>query len=89
MKWPEKKDPADISWWEVNCESFLDGDTITTATFTAPAGLTKVEESYTDTTARVKLSGGTAGTTYSLTIDVVTTGGQTFQRTIALGVKEL
>ena len=89
LKWAESKDPSDVSWWEVDCTSFLDDDTIASATWTPPSGLTKVDESNTTTTARVKLSGGTAGASYSLTLDLITTGGQTFQRTVVLKVKEL
>jgi hypothetical protein len=89
LRWAEPKDPSDASWWSVNCESFLDDDTIATATFTPPSGLTKALEANTTTTARVKLSGGTAGTSYEVQLDITTAGGQTFQRTIALTVKNL
>ena len=76
QKWVAKKDPSDISWWEVDLETFLDGDTLAAATWTVPSGITKVAESNTTTLARVKLSGGTAGTTYTLTLDLTTAGGQ-------------
>lgn len=89
MKWPEIKDPSDISWWSLDLASFLNGDTLATATWTLPTGLTKAAETNTTTVAKVKISGGTAGESYACVLDVTTTDGQTFQRTITLKVKEL
>lgn len=89
LAWKEAKDPADVSWWALDCAAFLDGDTLSAAAWTAPTGITKVAETNTTTEAKVKLSGGTAGQTYAMTIDLTTAGGQTFQRTIGLKVKEL
>jgi hypothetical protein len=42
----------------------IGADTIASATWTIPAGLTKDAESNTTTTATVKLSGGTLGARY-------------------------
>lgn len=89
LKWAEAKDPADVSWWALDCAAFLDGDTLVAAAWTAPTGITKVGETNTATIAQVKLAGGTAGQTYNMTVDLTTAGGQTFQRTIGLKVKEL
>lgn len=86
--WREPKDPADEAWYGVDCAAFLDDDTLATAAFTVPDGLTKVAEAHTTTVARVKLAGGTAATRYNLTLDITTTGGQTFQRTLILPVAE-
>lgn len=88
FKWPEAKDPEDVSWWEVDAASFLDGDTISTATFTAPSGITKVTEGNTTTTARIKVSGGTAGISYTFGLTITTAGGQTFQRDCVLKIKD-
>lgn len=46
---------------------FLQGDTIGSATFVVPVGLTKVSETNDDTTATVRLSGGVFGRTYLVT----------------------
>lgn len=89
MKWPEAKDPSDVSWWSLDCASFLNGDTLATATWTAPAGVTKVTEANTDTVAKVKASGGTAGQSYDWVLDLTTADGQTFQRTVTMKVREL
>lgn len=51
------------------------GETITTVTFTAATGLTVVQQSNTTTTATVKLSGGTAGHDYEVTIAWTTATG--------------
>lgn len=88
LAWLTPKDPSDTAWYAVNCTRFLDGDTIATAVFTVPAGLTKVTESNTTTHARVKLSAGTADEDYAVVLDLTTAGGQTFQRTITLKVRE-
>jgi hypothetical protein len=89
LAWIEEKDPADIVWYNVDCKNFLNGAEIATATFTAPEGLTKVLELNTATDARVKLSGGTAGTRYFVGLLLTTNDGQTFQRDIQLEVKDL
>ena len=86
--WPTPKDPSDVVWYQVNCVGLLGGDTLATAVFSVPDGLTKEAESFTTTEARVKLSGGTADTTYPVMLDVTTAGGQTFQRTITLKVQQ-
>jgi hypothetical protein len=89
LKWPEAKDPSDISWWALDVAAFLAGDTLVTAVWTAPAGLTKVAETNTSTVAKVKFSGGTAGSTHDVVLDFTTADAQTFQRTVKLKVKEL
>ena len=51
------------------------GETIASAVWTIPAGITKVSETAGDEITQVVLSGGTAGETYIITCHVVTTGG--------------
>lgn len=89
LAWKDEKDPQDIAWYKVDCDAFLDGAEIASATFTAPSGLTKVTELNTTTEARIKLSGGTAGTRYLVSLLLTTNDGQTFQRDIQLTVKDL
>lgn len=84
------KDPADVKDYKVRCADWLAGDTIATATWTMPAGLTKDSQqlSDTNTSAVIWISGGTAGQDYSITLTIVTAGGRTLQVTIKIKVKE-
>ncbi len=55
-----------------------DADTVSGATVTADTGVTAALVAYTDTLITVRISGGTAGTTYAVGIIVTTAGGDTF-----------
>jgi hypothetical protein len=64
------------------------GDTISTAVFTVPDGLTKGTEGHTTTTAWVQLSGGVAGQEYRVSCRITTTpGAWTDERTILIEVR--
>ena len=67
---------------------WLQGDTISTATFTVDSGITKDSESNTTTTATVWLSGGTAGQRYTVTCRITTTSGRTEDQSIQIICKE-
>jgi hypothetical protein len=95
-KWTAK-DPSDIAdyFWDwgstsiVAAERFLpESTTITAHTVTVPAGITKVSDSHTDKTVRVRVSGGTAGTNYGLTCLITCSDGQVFESTKTLQVVE-
>jgi hypothetical protein len=88
LTWVDPKDPSDTAWYAVRCAAFLDGDVLATAVFSVPSPLVKATESFTADEARVKLSGGTADNTYAVVLDMTTTGGQTFQRTVMLKVAQ-
>lgn len=64
------------------------GETISSTTITATSGITVDSSSITDanTTVTVTLSGGTAGSVYLITCEIVTSEGQTAQRTARLTV---
>lgn len=52
---------------------YLDtGETIVTSTWTVPAGITKLAESFTTTVTKIVLSGGTVGTIYEITNTITT-----------------
>lgn len=57
----------DFSQW------LASGDSVASATWTVPSGLTQVSSSTTSTTAVVKISGGTVGTSYTITCAMTTT----------------
>lgn len=85
-KWPFK-DPDEVLDYEIDWEARIGTDTISTATWTIPSGLVKDSDSTTDYVATVWLSGGTAGTNYSVGCRVVTEGGRTYDETVILPVK--
>ena len=57
-------------------------DPIVTATWTFPAGLTKVSDSKTGVTTTVTVSGGTSGQVYAVTLLIVTVSGMEDPRII-------
>lgn len=84
-----KKDPDAVLEYAVDWSAWLGEDTIESSDWTdVTTGITVDSESFTDTTATVWLSGGTAGTRYTLTNHIVTVGGRTDDRTIAVTVQE-
>ncbi len=81
------KDPDAILDYTLDWSSWLSaGDSLDTATFTAPAGITKVSESNTGTTATVILSGGTEGSTYEVLCRIVTDNGLQQDQSIKIKV---
>lgn len=71
--------------WNTN---WLDGDTISTSSWSADSGITIDSDTNTTTTATVWLSGGTADTEYEVTNTIVTAGGRTAQRTLIVKVEK-
>jgi hypothetical protein len=67
------------------------GETLVSAVFTVPAGLTKDDphpESNTTTTATVWLSGGTVGQEYAVVCHIVTSEDRTDERSINIRVED-
>ncbi len=66
------------------------GETISTRTVTVASGLTKDSDSITDTSTSVTvwLSGGTAGTDYTVACKIVTSASRTDERTIRISVSQ-
>lgn len=58
--------------WSVN----IGTDTITASAWTVPPGLTAASQSFTGTTARVRLSGGVVGKGYTVSNAVTLASGQ-------------
>ena len=82
------KDPDDVLDYKINWATWLDSDTLSSATWTVPSGITKDSQSNTTTTATIWLSSGAAGQTYEITCRGVTAGGRTKDWTIGIRVKE-
>ena len=88
MTWSPKS-PADVADYYIDWSEFLSStESITSASVTAPAGITAVENSFTDKVVRIRLSGGTAGTTYAIVCTVTTTNSETFSVTKPLLVEQ-
>ena len=82
------KDPQAVLDYEIDWSDWLGADTIASSSWTVPSGLTEEDSSDTTTAATVWLSGGTAGTNYDVTCEIVTDGGRTDDRTITIQVKQ-
>lgn len=93
--WPNK-DPNDVLDYGIDWlgtaddQGFLYGlsDTISTSTWIVPTGITKDSDSNTTTATTIWLSGGMAGTSYTLINRIVTVGGRTKDQSIKIKVKE-
>lgn len=84
------KDPAAVELYTVDWTNVLaSGDSISTVTWTPQAGITTSSPTNTTKTASVLVSGGTAGTTYTLVCKIVSANGVTDQRTISIPVETL
>ena len=82
------KDPNATLDYTISWPLWLDGDTITTSSWTATTGITIASSSNTTTAATVWLSGGTASTRYTVTNRVTTAGGRIDDRSIYINVRE-
>ena len=81
-------DPEANLDYSVDWTDWIGTDTISSVTWTVPTGLTKGIQTKTDTIATVWISGGTAGTSYSVECKITTAGGRTDERTITLRCQE-
>jgi hypothetical protein len=84
----ERKDPADVLDYEWDWSDWLEtSETIVTATWTVPTGITQTDTDVGSTTATVWLSGGTAGTTYEVACKVLTSMDRTAERSCRILVE--
>lgn len=79
--------PLDVLDYTFDWTDELDGDTIQTSTFSATAGITLASPSNTTTTTKVWVSGGTTGSTYTITNKIVTAGGRTEERNLKISIQ--
>jgi len=82
------KDPTEVLDYTIDWTTLLDGDTISTSTWAVDTGITQDSESETATAAIIWVSGGTVDKQYTLTNTIVTAGGRTRVRSIAINVIE-
>lgn len=86
------KDPNSVLDYSIDWSDWLGSDTIHSSTWTLPAGIIKDpvgQDSFTNTVTTIWLSGGTAGTTYTILNRIVTHGGRTADQTFKITCKEL
>lgn len=87
------KDPNARLDYTIDWTAWLagNGDTISGATVPdPPSGLTVTTPlTWTSTQTTVWISGGTAGSSYDVTVHITTTGGRQDDRTITISCKEL
>lgn len=80
------KDPQATLDYSVEWSQWLDGDTISTSSWTVTTGINNTSESTTTTKATVWLSGGSIGGVYSAVNTITTASGRTDERTITISV---
>ena len=78
MTWSPKS-PADVADYWIDWSNVLStNESITSVSVTVPSGITTTQNSFTNTMVAIRLSGGTAGTTYVIACTITTTNGETF-----------
>lgn len=84
------KDPDSVLDYTVDWsgDNYLGADTIASASWTVPGGITQAASSATTTTATIWLSGGVDGQDYDVANKIVTAGGRTDERTIRIQVRQ-
>lgn len=71
-----KKDPGAMVDFRVDWSAVASSNAISDSSWTVPSGITKVQDSHTDTASLIRLSGGTTGRSYQLVNTVTLTDGQ-------------
>lgn len=83
------KDPDAVLDYEMDWSDWLvDTDTIVTSTWTADTGITIDSNTNSTTSATVWLSGGAAGSSYTVTNSIVTDDGRADDRSITIRCSE-
>jgi len=83
------KDPQAILDYNIDWNDWLiNGDTISSSSWTLSTGITLQSSSVTDGVTTAWISGGTLGTTYYATNRIDTTQGRREERTITLIIED-
>lgn len=92
LRWPDK-DPADVLDYSLDWSDQLalvtPADTISAVQWTLPTGLTAGAQIHANGIATTWISGGTAGTDYTVTCRMTTAGGRVLERNVGLYVRDL
>lgn len=81
-----EKDPDAILDYSFDWTKWLAGDPGLSAPWTAPAGISKVNESFSAGVATVRLSGGTVGQQYDVLNRITKTTGEVDDRTLRVTI---
>ena len=83
------KDPDATLDYSIDWTNWLEGDTISTSTWTVPVGLTEPRPDVNDgSVTTVWLAGGTVGEVYSVLNRISTVAGRTDDRTLTFTIEE-
>lgn len=83
------KDPSEVLDYDVDWSNWLaTGETISTSSFVVTAGITIDSDTNDSTIAKVWLSSGTAGNSYTVTNTITTSASRTAERSFVIDVQE-
>lgn len=82
------KSPAGILDYQIDWETWLNGDTISTSTWTVQSGITKVTDTKGTYTTTIWLSGGTIGQRYTVTNHIVSAAGREEDQSLVVYITE-
>lgn len=81
------QDPVSVLDYNVDWSSWLNGDMLTSSTWTTHPDITVSSASFTGTIATAFLAGGTAGKTYKVKNKITTSNGRTEEETFDLTIR--
>jgi len=83
------KDPNSTIDFAIDWNQFLVNDTVTGSSWEIPAAFTLQSEGVTSNVTRAFLTGGVAGTDYTITNRITTPGGRIEDRSVLVQVRQL
>ena len=84
-QWYSKR-PGNAATYAQDWSDWLGADTIESAAWDVPDGLTGSQATFTDTTTSIKLSGGTSGVDYEVVCTITTAAGDVWSRSAWVAV---
>ncbi len=81
-----QKTSAEVLDYTINWATFLVTDTISTSTWSLPAGITTTSNSNTTTTTSIFLATGAVDKTYLISNTITTAGGRTVVRSFSISI---
>lgn len=88
LKTFDPKDPDSVLDYSIDWSQWLGSDTIVSSSWSVTSGIAVDSNTNGTTSTTIWVSGGTAGTTYSLQNRIITSGGRTKDVTIDVPVAE-
>lgn len=81
------KEPTEVSTFSIDWSDWLGSLTISSSTWSVPAGLTNDDDTNTSTTTLITLSGGTWGATYELANTITASNGEVETRWLLIRIQ--